>query len=73
MIVNYDHTVITIVNYDSKTFIIQVTGLLDWMAQFPRMVKANRLGQFCLSSEDVAMHGGHEVLMEGNSVLWPVL
>jgi hypothetical protein len=28
MIVNYDHTVITIVNYNRKTFIIQATGLL---------------------------------------------
>ncbi len=28
MIVNYNHTVITIVNYDPKTFIVQATGLL---------------------------------------------
>ncbi len=27
MIVNYDHTVITIINYDPKTFIVQVSGL----------------------------------------------
>ncbi len=26
-IVNYDHTVIRIVNYDPKTFIVQATGL----------------------------------------------
>ncbi len=27
MIVNYDHTVITIINYDPKTFTAQATGL----------------------------------------------
>jgi hypothetical protein len=27
MIVNYDHTVITIINYNPKTFIVQATGL----------------------------------------------
>ncbi len=27
MIVNYDHTVITIVNYNRKTFIVQATEL----------------------------------------------
>jgi hypothetical protein len=27
MIVNYDHTVITIENYDRKTFIVQVTDV----------------------------------------------
>ncbi len=28
MIVNYDHTVITIKNYDPRTFILQATGLI---------------------------------------------
>ncbi len=28
MIINYNCTVITIVNYDPKTFIVQATGLL---------------------------------------------
>jgi hypothetical protein len=28
MIINYDHTAITIVNYDRKTFIVQATDLV---------------------------------------------
>ncbi len=45
--------------------------LIDWTTKFPRYDKTNRLGHITLSAVEVAVYGGHKVLMEDddNSLL----